>query len=143
VATKLNGRRRARPIADGEQRKRELTVYVSANILSHPKFVEAGRIIGPFGIERAVAMFLAGLAYSRKFLTDGTLPVPFPASSTTETQPDLVENALSNRRVRLWHRTRDGFVIHDYLQWNRTARQIKELRAASAERQRRHRAQSS
>jgi hypothetical protein len=41
--------------------------------------------------------------------------------------PKDVAKVLVDRRVRLWHRAHGGYRIHDFLQWNKPASEIKEM----------------
>jgi hypothetical protein len=99
-------------------------------------------MIGKHGIARALAMYFAGVAYARRYLTDGRLPSRV-TDFTHDEDPDKIARVFVHRKVKLWHRDRKGYVIHDYLDWNLSASRIKELRSLGAERQRRHRNGSS
>lgn len=105
-------------------------LYVDDKLPSHPKIFRAGSMLGDNGPAQALAVFLAGLAYARDHLTDGFLPDKFVASCGLVQTPQVVANALCSRSVRLWHRSRGGYQIHDYHDWNRKASEIKEKREA-------------
>ena len=100
-------------------------LYVDDKLPRHPKIFRAGERLGPNGPAQALAMFLDGLSYAREHLTDGFLPDKFVASCGLVQTPQSVAKALASRRVRLWHRTRGGYQIHDYHDWNRKASEIK------------------
>jgi len=105
-------------------------LYVDDKFPRHPKIFKAGSMLGLNGPAQAVALYLDGLSYAREHLTDGYLPEEFVRSSALVSKPYLVAKALCNRGVRLWHRVPGGYQIHDYHDWNRTANEIKEKRAA-------------
>lgn len=73
-------------------------------------------------------MYLDGLSYAREHLTDGFLPDAYVRRSPLVSHPEVVANALASRAVRLWHRTKGGYRIHDYHDWNRKAADVKEKR---------------
>lgn len=103
-------------------------IYVDEKLFSHPKIYRAGARLGPNGAAQALALFIAGLSYAREHLTDGFVPVGFVRSCGLVTTPQSVAEALTSRSVRLWHRTRGGYQIHDYHDWNKKASEIKEKR---------------
>jgi hypothetical protein len=73
-------------------------------------------------------MFVSALAYSRKHLLDGFIPDGFVSGSVSFSEPLVVARALASRKVSLWHRTRGGYLIHDFDKWNKSRSQIKEIR---------------
>jgi len=103
-------------------------IYVDEKLFMHPKIFRAGARLGPNGAAQALALYIAGLSYAREHLTDGFVPVDFVRSCGLVTTPQSVANVLISRSVRLWHRTRGGYQIHDYLKWNKKASEIKEKR---------------
>lgn len=103
-------------------------LYVDDKLPRHPKIFRAGAMLGKNGAAQALAMFLDGLSYSRAHLTDGFIPDEFVASCALVDRQLVVAKVLVDRRVRLWHRVRGGYQIHDYHDWNRKASEIKEKR---------------
>ncbi len=103
-------------------------LYVDDKLPRHPKIFRAGSMLGPNGAALALAMFLDGLSYAREHLTDGYIPDNFVASSPLVQRGLDVARVLVDRRVRLWHRVRGGYQIHDYHDWNKSASEIKEIR---------------
>jgi hypothetical protein len=103
-------------------------LYVDDKLPRHPKIFRAGRIIGDHGAAQALALYLDGLSYAREHLTDGFLPDAYVRRSPLVSAPELVANALASRAVRLWHKTKGGYRIHDYHHWNQKAKDIKEKR---------------
>jgi hypothetical protein len=114
-------------------------LYLDDRLPSHPKILKAGKKLGENGPALAVAMFITGLSYAREHLTDGFLPDKFVTSCGLFQSPVSVAKALSSRGVHLWHRTRGGYRIHDYHDWNAKASEIKRKKAADRERKRRER----
>jgi hypothetical protein len=115
-------------------------VYLDEQLPTHPKIYRAGELLGPNGAAQALALFVAGLAYAREHLTDGFLPARFVMTCGLVQTPQAVANALTSRGVRLWHRTRGGYRIHDFHDWNDKASEIKEKRAKQRDKKRRQRA---
>jgi hypothetical protein len=92
---------------------------------SHPKVIAAGN--------EAVGLYTRCGTYAAEHLTDGFLRkdvVLLYGSSAL---------AASLVRTRLWHRTRGGWVIHDYLDYNPSREAVENERKQAAERQRRRR----
>lgn len=96
---------------------------------SHPKVISAGN--------EAVGLFVRCGTYAAEHLTDGFLP------------KDVVllygSGALAEKLTgaKLWHRTRGGWTIHDYLDYNPSKEAVENEREKAAQRQRRHRSVTS
>lgn len=114
-------------------------LYIDDKFPRHPKIFRAGEKLGKDGPAQAIALFLEGLSYAREHLTDGYIPDKFVATSATVSRPVRVAFVLSSRDVRLWHRVRGGYVIHDYHDWNRKASEVKEKREAERVKKQRQR----
>ena len=115
--------------------------YLEYNVMNHPKFVRAGELLGgEYGAARAFTLWAAALSYAREHMTDGKVPHGFLSAYPYESSANAVAKVLADRRVRLWHRTRDGWRIHNYRSYNRSAKEIKTLRERNRERQSRFRA---
>jgi hypothetical protein len=98
---------------------------VDDNFFNHPKAVAAG----PMGR----LLYLAGLCYCNRFLTDGQIP----ATVVRLLDPGLKRAdavALHLVAVGLWKPTPSGFEVHDYLQWNARADDVKAKREANRRR---------
>jgi hypothetical protein len=93
----------------------------------HPKVMAAGPM--------ASWLFVCGVTYSARMLTDGFIPV-----TQVRKLADL-DNAiaLAERLVEvgLWERCRDGFRIHDYLEYQPSAEKVRADRKAAQERMQR------
>lgn len=90
----------------------------------HPKVVEAGH--------KAAWLYICSLTYSSSQLTNGHIPRALVGRLT-----DIPgEKRLAQRLVEvgLWEHTEEGFVIHDYGDYQRTREQVQEQRAAAKRR---------
>lgn len=92
---------------------------------SHPKVIAAGN--------EAVGLYVRCGTYAAEHLTDGFVAKQIVLLYGSE--------ALAARLVeaRLWHRTRGGWNIHDYLDYNPSREAVEKERKAAADRQRRRR----
>lgn len=105
-------------------------VKIDDQFSEHPKVIQAGPL--------ASWLYVRGLCYSAKYLTDGFIPqsaaehLAMFAGSSPELLQKLVECSL-------WERTNGGYQIHDYLDYNPTGAQVKAEKAAAAERMRQKR----
>jgi hypothetical protein len=108
-------------------------VKVHDGLPDHPKIVEAGGEAG--------WMYICGLAYASRQLTDGVLPRRLVRRMTDGSNPEASASALV--RVGLWHEgehdcpscpqaSTDSYVIHDYLDHQRSAAEVSELREKRA-----------
>lgn len=92
---------------------------------SHPKVIAAGN--------EAAGLFVRCGTYAAEHLTDGFIRQDVALLyGSAELAGTLV-------RAGLWNRTRGGWQIHDYLDYNPSAEQVKQERKQAAERQRRRR----
>lgn len=98
----------------------------------HPKVELAG--------DQAAWMYVAGLLYAYRADTDGFVPSAKVAKLTGFSRPQKLAERLVE--VRLWEAVEDGFVIHDYLDHQQSSVEREQVRAASAERLRKHRAKN-
>lgn len=105
-------------------------VRIDENAMDHPKI---GTL--PDGSFR---LWVQGLAYCQKHLTDGFIADPFvralPAFSPKR-RVVLVDAGL-------WHDVTGGIAVHDYLQWNDSKADVSGKRQAARDRMRRSRERS-
>jgi hypothetical protein len=86
---------------------------------SHPKVRKAGR--------DSALLFLAGLGYCGRYLTDGAIPkdaldvIAAEAWTTKKAATKLVQQ-------NLWHDMGEHYQVHDWHQWNRTRDEAEEKR---------------
>lgn len=100
-------------------------------IATHPKLLRAAEIVGgETGLAEVLALYVAALGHSRHFLTDGYITHKFVTGSAISSRGEALANSLSDRRVKLWHRVKGGYRIHDFHDFNDKARAIKEKRRA-------------
>ncbi len=111
-------------------------VKLDDGIADHPKFFDAGRHLGRHGIARAFAVYVAGLAYANKHLTDGFLSVSVVKSFKIDRKPDEIAHVLAFADVGLWEAVQGGYRIHDYHHHNPKSQEIKDKRERDAARKR-------
>lgn len=108
-------------------------VKVHDGLPDHPKIIEAGGEAG--------WLYICGLAYASRQLTDGVISKRLVPRLTDGSKPEASASALV--RVGLWHDGEhdcpkcpvagpDVYVIHDYLDHQRSASEVADLRAKRA-----------
>jgi len=108
-------------------------VKVHDGLPDHPKIIEAGGEAG--------WLYICGLAYASRQLTDGVISKRLVRRLTDGSNPEANASALV--RVGLWHDGEhdcpkcpqagpDSYVIHDYLDHQRSASEVADLRAKRA-----------
>lgn len=107
-------------------------VRVSDHLPEHPKISAAGGEAG--------WLFVAGLCYCSRNLTDGFIPASVVGRLTDLRRPGVLASRLVE--AGLWHGpghgcsgcppVAAGFVVHDYLDFQRSAGQVAEVRAKRA-----------
>ena len=108
-------------------------VKVHDGLPDHPKIIEAGGEAG--------WLYICGLAYASRQLTDGVISKRLVPRLTDGSKPEASASALV--RVGLWHDGEhdcpscplagpDAYVIHDYLDHQRSAAEVADLRAKRA-----------
>jgi hypothetical protein len=108
-------------------------VKVHDGLPDHPKIIEAGG--------EAAWLYICGLAYASRQLTDGVIPKRLVPRLTDGSKPEALASALL--RVGLWHESghdcpqcpdvsSDSYVVHDYLDHQRSASEVQDLRAKRA-----------
>lgn len=103
-------------------------VRIDDRYSEHPKIIAGGPL--------AVALQIRALCYCARNLTDGKLSRGIVAMMTH----DLGDfGAADMERVGLWDRTSDGWVVHDYLEYNPSRKRIESERASISRRVRRFR----
>jgi hypothetical protein len=91
----------------------------------HPKVVAAGPV--------AIALFVCGLSYCNRHLTDGFISSAQIRRLLDVDAPENVADKLVS--VGLWENVIGGYKVHDYLDYNMSSAQIKTEREANARRQ--------
>ena len=110
------------------------------DIAHHRKFILAGQQIGgPAGASRALAVWVGAIGYARTGLTNGIVHDAFLTNFSLDPDAKLIAKVLSLSRIRLFHRVRGGYRIHDFDEHNGSIDKMRRRRELARERQRRHR----
>jgi len=107
------------------------------NLLDHHKLLAAGERLGPNGPALALGLYVIGLLWANRQLTDGHLPREVVKRFSHLAKP--LEIATELVRAGLWEKHGDGYQIHDFAEYNFAARDVKARRAREKERKRRER----
>jgi hypothetical protein len=89
----------------------------------HPKVVAAGPLAG--------WLFVCGLAYCARQLTDGFIPSAQVARLVSESAASKLTASLV--KAGLWEETEGGYVVHDYLEYNPSKEKTLAKRAVRAD----------
>jgi hypothetical protein len=100
-------------------------------LLDHRKLLEAARLLGKDGRAKALGFYTASLLYSSKHLTDGKL-----SKAVIEDLHISGQGIRALVTVGLWRRVGKTYVIHDYLEYNTPAADVRERRKKDAARKR-------
>lgn len=90
-------------------------IRLDDQIAHHPKFTK----VSP----SACWLYVAAIGFSQKYLTDGFLTFQSLSTLSHVRFPSKLAQQLI--RVGLWRRGKDGYYIHDYLEFNESAQQVK------------------
>lgn len=109
-------------------------VRIDDQFTEHPKLVEAGPL--------AVAMQMAGLCYANRQLTDGLLPRKIVARFMPsvcfdpETGEEITWKDVARRLVEIgvWDEVDEGYLIHDYLEYQPSRAEVEAEREAARQR---------
>jgi hypothetical protein len=104
---------------------------IDDGFVEHPKVASLS--------DQAFRLHLVGLSYCARNLTDGTLDERATriVGASVCARPGRLLTELE--QVGLWDRAGDGYLIHDYLDWNPAASQVKKERRRAADRQKKAR----
>ena len=102
-------------------------VRIDDGLVDHPKVLSAGALLGRYGVARALAVYIEGLTYAGRKLTDGALLTAVVRQFKTDPRPLAVAKVLTD--VGLWEVTPNGFQVHDYHDFNPSADEVKKKRA--------------
>jgi hypothetical protein len=96
-------------------------------LLDHPKILAAAEQLGGNSQAIVVGVYVMGLLWSARHLTDGHLPTSFVRAFAKTSNPLSIADALV--KVGLWEAdSGKGFRIHDYAEYNPKASHIKAKR---------------
>ena len=107
-------------------------------LIDHQKIADAGAALGKNGMGLALAIYVVGLMYSNKHLTDGFLSHAVVKNFRHAEDPLRVADALT--QVSLFEKVTGGFRIHDYHDYNPASRNVKKRREDDRNRKRAERA---
>ena len=107
------------------------------NLLDHPKVIDAGERLGPNGPALALGVYVIGLLWSNRHLSDGHLPAAVVKRFSHVAKP--IEVATELVRAGLWEKNGAGYTIHDFAEYNFAARDVKARRHRERDRKRRER----
>lgn len=89
--------------------------------------------------DRAFRLHVVGLLHASAQLTDGKLTEFDVEDIRTVANRATTKHVEELETAGLWHRTKTGWTINDYLKYNPSAEKVEAERERNAERQRRHR----
>lgn len=103
--------------------------------LEHVKVIRAADVLGgPNALGRVAAVWLEGGLYAARNLTDGFIPARVVARFLTDDAPDVVASALVSARI--WVAVPDGFLVHDWPDYQPSGTDVKAKRARDRDRKR-------
>lgn len=100
-------------------------IKIDDQFADHPKIAEVGPLAG--------FLYVAGLCYCGRYLTDGFIPRGQVRKliDVDDVTPLLTALVMAE----LWDECDGGYLVHDYLEYNPSGEQVKAERKAAAERQ--------
>ena len=84
--------------------------------------------------DSALALWVAGIAYSNRQLTDGFIPLQVGYGGLRYCDGNAVPFARELERVGRWEKVDGGWKIHAYLEWQRSSVEILGERETTKER---------
>lgn len=102
---------------------------IDDRVIDHQKLEDAGDELGKNGYVVALGALAWGVVYCAKSLSDGFLP---ERALRRYKVPRNVADAMV--KAGLWEISDGGYRVHDYLEWNPTAAEVKEKQAWDRER---------
>jgi hypothetical protein len=89
-------------------------IKLDDNFCDHPKVTEAG--------PAAAWLYVAGLTFCSRFLTDGFIPEAQIARLTSQRNPKGLRDILV--KVGLWDEADGGVQVHNYTQWQSSSEHV-------------------
>ncbi len=99
-------------------------VKLDDQFADHPKVLSAGPV--------AAWLWVCGLAYCARYLTDGLIPTSALKKLADVEDPQSLAAKLVE--VGLWDEAEGGWMVHDYHEWQPTGEEVREKRKKSLER---------
>jgi len=106
-------------------------------LIDHKKIFRAGELLGKNGPAIALGFYAVGLMWSNKHLTDGHLPIAVVKGFPHVEKPLAVAEALTT--AGLLEKNGDGFLIHDFKDFNPEGATVRARRRRDLQRKRRER----
>ncbi len=106
-------------------------IRFSVDFADHPKALE----LGP----ESCWMYVCGLTYSKKYLTDGVVPKGKLPRLCNVTDYEKCVTELIASGLWKWDKRKQNIIIHDYLEWQTSKDEVAETRENSRIRQERAR----
>lgn len=103
-------------------------------LIDHQKVFTAGELLGPNGAAIAIGFYAIALMWSNKQLSDGHLSKAVIKSFRHVKNPLAVADALA--QAGLFDKNGNGYVIHDFSDFNPSAAAVKTRRREDAKRKR-------
>lgn len=103
-------------------------------LIDHRKVFLAGEALGKNGAAVALGLYVVCLMWSNKHLTDGFVPFTTLKKFPHVDKPLVVADALT--RAGLFEKAPNGIKIHDFIDYNQPAADVKKKRQADRERKR-------
>ena len=97
-------------------------------ITDHPKILQVGH--------KGFALYVAGLCYASKHLTNGFILTPAVSSLLPDLRAQVAKVAVGLVNAGLWEEASGGYQVHDYLDYQRSREQVEARRREGAARQR-------
>jgi hypothetical protein len=117
-----------REVAESRLKRDAKVIYLEEEIVWHRKFLKAGARIPKGGVLAALGLYAAAIGYARQHFTNGRVDDEFLATFPPTTGAVSVARVLASRGIRLWHRVKGGYQIHDFLDHNVPAEKAKHQR---------------
>ena len=110
-------------------------------LLDHQKIADAGEVIGGRnGSVIALGFYAQCLMWANRHLSDGHLPISVIKGFRHGSNPLSIADALV--KAGLLEKNGSGFVIHDFTEFNPSAKKVKEKRKQDRLRKQRERAEA-
>jgi hypothetical protein len=106
-------------------------------LFDHPKILAAARDFGTDGGAKALGLFVAGLLYSNKHLTDGNLSTEVIRDAFRHLADQPIEAARIMVKNGFWEQINGVFRVHDFHDYNLHAKDV--LAKRRRDRERKHR----
>jgi len=119
----------------------EAEMILRDDIAHHRKFLVADEILGGNGgAAQALAVWIAAIGYARRYKTNGFVERDYVRDKCVTLGGTKVADVLCQKRIKLFHRAKGGYVVHDFGKHNGTSDKQQYQRKLAAARKRKQRA---